>query len=127
MEAGGEGGEAGASKGSKVVGYKLIVDLPDNVTGMDDLDVEVSSYKVPCLGVCVCVLVLYVYVCERACVRCYSSRPVGLCIWLCLYGGTGSAVCAVSVSVCFYQGRCVSVCFWQGRCVSVWCCQAVFG
>ncbi len=45
-----EGGAGGAgSAAGEVVGYKLTVDLPENITGMDDLDVEVSSYKV-CLG-----------------------------------------------------------------------------
>ena len=36
----------GEEEAKETVGYKLTVTLPENVTGMDDLDVEVSAHKV---------------------------------------------------------------------------------
>eukprot|EP00802_Teleaulax_amphioxeia_P023762 Tamp_24386.p1 GENE.Tamp_24386~~Tamp_24386.p1 ORF type:complete len:160 (+),score=46.68 Tamp_24386:448-927(+) len=33
-------------EGAKPVGYKLTIDLPEGITGMEDLDVEVSCHKI---------------------------------------------------------------------------------
>ena len=46
--AGDESDAQGAEQGN-ALGYKVTVTLPDNVTGLDDLDVEVSAHKVACL------------------------------------------------------------------------------